>query len=45
MNRLNNAERAEIIRALVEGNSLRSTTRITGRSNSADAIVLYDCHD
>jgi IS1 family transposase len=32
MNRLSRKERAAIIRALVEGNSLRSTTRITGRS-------------
>jgi len=30
MNRLSKAERAQIIRALVEGNSLRSTSRITG---------------
>ena len=30
MNRLSRAERAQIIRALVEGNSLRSTVRITG---------------
>lgn len=32
MNRLSNKERAAIIRALVEGNSIRSTCRITGRS-------------
>jgi IS1 family transposase len=30
MNRLNRPDRAKIIRALVEGNSLRSTSRITG---------------
>lgn len=30
MNRLSSKERAQIIRALVEGNSLRSTVRITG---------------
>ncbi len=30
MNRLSRAERAQIIRALVEGNSLRSTVRMTG---------------
>ncbi len=30
MNRLSRAERAKIIRCLVEGNSLRSTVRITG---------------
>lgn len=32
MNRLSRAERAQIIRCLVEGNSIRSTTRLTGRS-------------
>jgi IS1 family transposase len=32
MNKLNTAERVQIIRCLVEGNSIRSTCRITGRS-------------
>jgi hypothetical protein len=30
MNRLQSWERAQIIRCLVEGNSIRSTVRITG---------------
>src|SRR5947208_1248729 len=42
MNRLNRAERAQIIRALVEGNSLRSTTRITGRSINTVTKLLTD---
>lgn len=42
MNRLSNAERAKIIRALVEGNSLRSTTRITGRSINTVLKLLAD---
>jgi IS1 family transposase len=42
MNRLNRAERAQIIRALVEGNSLRSTTRITGRSINTVSKLLVD---
>jgi lambda repressor-like predicted transcriptional regulator len=32
MNRLNNTKRARIIAALVEGNSLRATSRMTGTS-------------
>ena len=42
MNRLSNKERAQIIRALVEGNSLRSTTRITGRSINTVTKLLVD---
>lgn len=42
MNRLDRAERAQIIRALVEGNSLRSTTRITGRSINTVSKLLVD---
>jgi IS1 family transposase len=42
MNRLNRTERAQIIRALVEGNSLRSTTRITGRSINTVTKLLTD---
>ncbi len=42
MNRLNNAERAKIIRALVEGNSIRSTCRITGRSINTVLKLLSD---
>jgi IS1 family transposase len=40
MNRLSVAQRAEIIRALVEGNSIRSTCRITGRSKPAVLSLL-----
>ena len=42
MNRLSSKERAAIIRALVEGNSLRSTTRITGRSINTVTKLLVD---
>jgi IS1 family transposase len=42
MNRLSTKERAAIIRALVEGNSLRSTTRITGRSINTVSKLLVD---
>lgn len=42
MNRLNRADRAKIIRALVEGNSIRSTTRITGRSINTVLKLLAD---
>jgi len=42
MNRLSTKDRAAIIRALVEGNSLRSTTRITGRSINTVLKLLRD---
>lgn len=42
MNKLDRKERAAIIRALVEGNSLRSTTRITGRSINTVSKLLVD---
>jgi IS1 family transposase len=42
MNRLSTEERAAIIRALVEGNSIRSTTRITGRSINTVLKLLRD---
>jgi IS1 family transposase len=42
MNRLSRTDRAQIIRALVEGNSLRSTTRITGRSINTVSKLLVD---
>ncbi len=45
MNRLSRAERAKIIRALVEGNSLRSTSRITGRSINTVTKLLVDLGD
>jgi IS1 family transposase len=42
MNRLSTKERAVIVRALVEGNSLRSTTRITGRSINTVSKLLVE---
>jgi IS1 family transposase len=42
MNRLSRKDRAAIIRALVEGNSLRSTTRITGRSINTVTKLLTE---
>jgi IS1 family transposase len=45
MNKLSTKERAAIIRALVEGNSLRSTTRITGRSINTVSKLLVELGD
>jgi IS1 family transposase len=42
MNRLSRAERAQIIRALVEGNSLRSTSRITGFARNTITALLVE---
>src|SRR6266446_5452370 len=42
MNRLNRAERAKIIRAMVEGNSLRSITRMTGHSINTVSKLLVE---
>ena len=42
MNRLSRAERAQIIRALVEGNSVRSTSRITGAARNTITTLLVD---
>ena len=42
MNRLSRAERAQIIRCLVEGDSLRSTTRLTGRSINTVTKLLVE---
>jgi hypothetical protein len=42
MNRLSRAARAQIIRLLVEGNSLRAVTRITGRSINTVSKLLVD---
>ncbi len=42
MNRLSTKERAAIIRALVEGNSLRSITRLTGHSINTVSKLLVD---
>src|SRR6266498_5404313 len=42
MNTLSRKERAQIIRALVEGNSLRSTVRITGFALNTITKLLID---
>ena len=42
MNRLSRAERAAIIRALVEGNSVRSTSRITGAARNTITSLLVE---
>jgi IS1 family transposase len=42
MNRLNLSDRAQIISLLVEGNSLRSITRITGKSINTVTKLLVD---
>lgn len=42
MNRLSTTERAQIIRALVEGNSIRSTVRMTGFALNTIVKLLLD---
>jgi len=42
MNKLSTSKRAAIIRCLVEGNSIRSTVRITGASKNTIAKLLAD---
>src|SRR5436309_9210895 len=42
MNRLSSAERATIIRALVEGNSIRSVSRMTGAARNTITTLLVD---
>jgi IS1 family transposase len=42
MNRLSKAERAQIIRCLVEGNSIRSTVRLTGFALNTITKLLVD---
>jgi len=42
MNRLSRAERATIIRALVEGNSIRSVARMTGNARNTISTLLVD---
>jgi len=42
MNRLSRAERAQIIRALVEGNSIRSTSRMTGAARNTITTLLVE---
>ena len=45
MNRLSRSERAQIIRALVEGNSIRSTSRMTGFAQNTIIKLLRDLGD
>jgi len=42
MNRLNEEKRAQVVRALVEGNSVRSTCRITGVAKGTILSLLTD---
>jgi IS1 family transposase len=42
MNRLSTVERAAIIRCLIEGNSVRSTSRITGAARNTITTLLVD---
>ena len=42
MNRLTKSKRVEIIRCLVEGNSIRSTVRITGAAKNTVTKLLVD---
>src|SRR6266540_4272082 len=42
MNRLHSWERAQIIRCLIEGNSIRSTVRITGYAKNTVAKLLVE---
>ena len=42
MNKLNTAKRVAILSSLVEGNSLRSTTRMTGVSLNTVTKLLVD---
>ncbi len=42
MNRLNTEKRSQIVRCLVDGNSLRATSRITGASKNTVTKLLVD---
>jgi hypothetical protein len=42
MNKLSRAERAQIIRCLVEGNSIRSTSRMTCAARNTITTLLVD---
>ena len=42
MNRLSMSKRVAVVSALVEGNSLRSTCRMTGVAKNTDAKLLAD---
>jgi IS1 family transposase len=45
MNRLSRTERAQVIRALVEGNSIRSTSRMTGFAQNTIMKLLVELGD
>lgn len=45
MNRLSNEQRASVIACLIEGNSIRSTVRMTGVSKKAVMRLLVECGD
>lgn len=42
MNRLSTEKRAQIVGALVEGNSIRATVRLTGAANNTVTKLLVD---
>lgn len=42
MNKLNNAKRAQVVAALVEGNSIRATVRMTGVAKNTIAKLLVE---
>ena len=42
MNKLTNEKRAQVVAALVEGNSVRSTVRMTGVAKNTVAKLLHD---
>ncbi len=42
MNKLSSAERSQVVAALVEGNSIRSTCRMTGFSKKTVVKLLVD---
>jgi len=42
MNRLSTERRAQVVRALVEGNSIRATVRMTGVAKNTVAKLLVD---
>lgn len=42
MNRLNTAQRVAVVKALVEGNSIRSTVRLTGVAKNTVTKLLVE---
>ena len=45
MNKLSNERRAQVVRCLVEGNSMRSTVRMTGVALNTISKLLVDLGD